>query len=175
MLYESQTGHYLTHTTDTLRYLESKGTPISNIPQQSETLIAFQEMERSLLSNIQAKFGSIEITYGFASMALVRAVRRRAKEEGRNPQIAPELDQHCGYELNQQGHRICKRDGIAIDFRVPGISSETVASWIRENLNFDRMYLYGAERPLHISWAPVPVGQVWQMVNVAGRVIPKRA
>jgi len=31
---------------------------------------------------------------------------------------------------------------------------EEVANWIVENLPFDRLYLYGRNRPIHVSYGP---------------------
>lgn len=174
MQQDPPSGFDLLHKTDTLHLLSEQGMPLKNLPQQPETWEAIRQMEARLLTQLLARFGPFHISYGFASPVLVAAVRKRAKEEGRNPQIAPDLDQHCGHELNRRGQRICKRDGIAVDLKVPGVSSEVAAQWIRENLPFDRMYLYGDERPLHLSWAAQPVGQVWRMVEVGGgRRVPR--
>lgn len=176
MPHDPPPGFDLLRSTDTLRLLSERGTPLENLPLQPETWEAIRQMEMQLLAPLLVRFGPFHISYGFASPALVAAVRKRAREEGRNPQIAPELDQHCGHELNRRGQRICKRDGIAVDLRVPGVSSEVVAQWIRESLPFDRMYLYGEDQPLHLSWAPVPVGQVWRMVEVeGGRRVPSHS
>ena len=174
MPHDSCNGFDLLHSTDTLQLLAERGVPLENLPQQPETWDAIRHIEMQLLTPLRTHFGPFHISYGFAGSALVTAVRNRAKNEGRHPQIAPELDQHCGFELNKRGQRICRRDGMAVDLRVPGVSSEDVALWIRDNLPFDRMYLYGKERPLHLSWAPTPVGQIWQMVKGRGGVIPRR-
>ncbi|MFM7143856.1 MAG: peptidase M15, partial [Alphaproteobacteria bacterium] len=113
-------------------------------------------------------------TYGFAGPELVKAVRARAKADGRFPRVHPPGDQHAGHELGARGARICKRDGIAVDLIFPGVSSEEVATWVTRNLPFDRMYLYGAGRPFHLSWASEPVGQVVRMVERAsGREVPR--
>ncbi|MFV8452837.1 hypothetical protein ACNO65_22680 [Vibrio campbellii] len=56
-------------------------------------------------------------------------------------------------ELNSQGNRICKRDGAACDFYVQGYEQrmDEVAKYICTNLEFDRLYFYGKDRPIHIS------------------------
>jgi len=46
---------------------------------------------------------------------------------------------------------------------VPGHSSEDVANWVIETLPFDRIYLYGGDKPFHLSWSPEPIGQVIRM------------
>ncbi|MEI7511920.1 MAG: hypothetical protein WCK01_00460 [Candidatus Uhrbacteria bacterium] len=63
----------------------------------------------------------------------------------------------------------------AIDFRVPGVSSTEVALWIRATLPFDRMYVYGAERPLHVSHGPDGSAVTCAMVCRGGRLVPLRA
>jgi len=103
------------------------------------------------------------LTYGFAGPELLKAVKLRAQKGAWLPNISPIGDQHAGHERNQRGNRICKRDGIAVDLRVPGHSSEDVANWVIETLPFDRIYLYGGDKPFHLSWSPEPIGQVIRM------------
>jgi len=71
-----------------------------------------------------------------------------------SPGIAPQLDQHAGYEVNSKRNRICKRDGFACDFYALNTDSLIVAKWIVTYLPFDRLYFYGKNRPIHISIAP---------------------
>ena len=174
MPHDSAEGFDLLHATDTLRLLSARGETLENLPLQPETLEAIRQMEQQLLRPLLNHFGPFYISYGFAGPELLRAIRARARLEGRNPQIAPHLDQHCGHELNRSGRRICTRDGIAVDLRVPERSSEEVAAWIIEKLPFDRLYLYGPDRPLHLSWAPRPLGQAVRMIEgPSGRLLPR--
>lgn len=111
------------------------------------------------------RFGQVELTYGFASAALA------AKTAGRT---APSLDQHSGSDRKRSGAAICDRRGIAVDFRVPGTSSAEVARWICSATGFDRLYFYGAERPLHVSVGPEDKREVVVMVKTtSGRMVPK--
>lgn len=69
---------------------------------------------------------------------------------------------------------MCERGGQACDLRVPGVSSEVVAEFIWRELPFDRVYLYGADRPLHVSWGPKPLGMVVRMERSrSGRLVPR--
>lgn len=153
----------------------SQGASPANQPVQPETWAAMRALCVTLLDPLQAQFGPITLTYGFAGPALVRAVRARAHAEGRTPCIAPALDQHAGYELGRSGRRICNRDGLAVDLQIPPYPANQIAAWIIEHLPFDRLYLYGPDRPLHLSWAPTPVGQVVEMVwdRHSGRRVPR--
>ncbi len=102
-------------------------------------------MQRDLLAPLEERFGVVTLTYGFAGPELVKAIKKRAAEGGWLPNISPAGDQHAGHELNTHGKPTCKRGGIAVDLRVPGVSSEEVAAYVTENLPFDRIYLYSPE------------------------------
>ncbi len=134
-----------------------------------------EALDLALLQPLEEHFGFVGITYGFAGPDLVRAIRKRAAENLVGPNIAADKDQHAGHELNSRGKRICRRDGFAVDLLIPDRSSFEVAIWIEENLPFDRMYLYGPDQPLHLSWAPAPVGHVIRMgERKNGRPLPTR-
>ena len=146
--------------------------PLLNIPLEPATWDAIEQLARTILDPVADKFGEVEVTYGFAGPELVRAIRRLARAERRGPRIAPSLDQHAGHEL-LQGERVCPRPGAAVDFRVPGASSERIAGWLLEHAPVDRLYLYGDDRPLHVSWAPSPSGAAWRMQpSRSGRWLP---
>ncbi|GGQ07457.1 hypothetical protein [Shewanella litoralis] len=136
---------------------------IENLPKQPETWRALSALATKILDPIVDQFGPISLTYGFCSPELARLIAKNP-----NPHIAPKLDQHCAYELNQNQKLICDRLGAACDFTVlnnPASTSsdiqadtpvdmQQVAAWICENLKFDRLYYYGKHRPLHISFGP---------------------
>ncbi|MEZ8394586.1 hypothetical protein BCS65_12565 [Vibrio cyclitrophicus] len=67
--------------------------------------------------------------------------------------MAPDIDQHASMELNSQDSRICKRNGAACDIYVEGYEQrmDEVARFICTHLEFDRLYFYGKDKPLHIS------------------------
>ncbi|MBP8134145.1 MAG: hypothetical protein KAY13_07730, partial [Zoogloea sp.] len=48
-----------------------------------------------------------------------------------------------------------------------------VAKWIAEMLPFDRMYVYGPDRPIHLSYGPSHSRQVTVMMQGAKRLYPK--
>lgn len=164
----------LLHCCETWHVLATAGEVLTNRPEQPDTWHAMAELDRHLLQPLEERYGVVTLTYGFAGRELVKAVEKRAAENDRMPNVTPAGDQHAGHELNTRGNRICKRDGFAVDLRVPGQSSLDVIDWVVENLPFDRIYFYDAERPFHLSWAPEPVGQVVQMIEKeGGRLIPR--
>lgn len=50
-----------------------------------------------------------------------------------------------------------------------------VAQWIVSNLPFDRLYFYGNDRPIHVSYSKDKTGQVTVMApsKLSNRKIPK--
>lgn len=166
------------HCCETWQVLAAQGEMLKNRPVQRETWKAMEAMQRELLMPLEERYGVITLTYGFAGPELIKAIQKRAREGSPAwlPNISPNGDQHAGHELNTRGNRICKRDGIAVDLRVRGQSSEDVAQWIIDNLPFDRIYLYNAKQSFHLSWAPahLRVGQVVRMVpTTSSRLMPK--
>lgn len=148
--------------------------PIPNLPLRAETWEALRALAAEIIDPVEAEFGPVRLTYGFCSPTLERAIRRRAKREGRSPRICPRLDQHAGHEVRGD-KRICERDGVAVDFEVSGTSSAVIARWIGEHIRADRLYLYGEDRPLHVSWAPAPAGLAYRMKHLpSGAWVPGR-
>ncbi len=147
------------------RLAQQGGGPSLNLPKQLETWRGLQELARRLLDPLVDRFGPVQLTYGFAGPELTRHIGGR---------IAPKLDQHAGSELDRNGMAICARAGQAVDLLVPGTASDQVATWIRAELPFDRLYFYGADRPLHLSFGPQHKRQVVAMVRGAsGRLVPR--
>jgi len=143
-----------------------KNSGIENLPKNPDSYTALLEMAQGLLDPIIDYFGPIELTFGFCSPELAKLIPGR---------IAPKLDQHAAYELNQNSKIICSRLGAAVDFFVEDEDMMEVAKWIDENLIFDRMYFYGQERPLHISIGPEMLQQVTLMLpdKKGYRLIPR--
>ncbi len=139
--------------------------PLRNAPVEEATWAALESLATTILDPVVDALGPLRVTYGFASPDLVRSIRRRARQEARSPRICPRVDQHAGHEL-VAGARVCSRAGVAVDFEVPGVSSDAVASWLLARTPVDRIYLYGADRPLHVSWAPSPAGLAYLMAGV---------
>jgi DNA phosphorothioation-associated putative methyltransferase len=141
-----------------------RATGLSNMPKSSESFVALFDLATQILDPVIEYFGSIELTYGFCSAELARKV------PGRN---APSLDQHSAHECNRTGKLICERRGAAVDFLVRDENMREVADWIIDNLPFDRLYFYGDDRPLHVSFGPEQSRQAIVMkAGKSGRLVP---
>ena len=139
---------------------------IDNTPKSESSLRALDYLIDYILEPIRVHFGSLTITHGFTSLALINRVPRG---------VARGLDQHCSHELNSRGNRICPRDGASADIYVDGIASGELARYVYDHLPFDRIYLYGRDCPLHVSWSPqAPLRQVTLMLTtLAGKRVPR--
>lgn len=126
-------------------------TKIDNLPKQPETWEALSQLATKILDPVYKQFGPLQLTYGFCSPQLSRLIVKN-----KHPHIAPAIDQHCAHEVNSNGKIICNRLGAACDFIIEDKSTDmkTVATWISDNLTFDRMYYYGQHSPIHISYGP---------------------
>ncbi len=149
---------------ETLHRYRREGLALDNVPQNDRTWEALTAMATAILDPVHERFGAVVITYGFAGSTLTRHIAGK---------IAPSLDQHAGMEVNRRGTSICARGGQSCDFHVPGVSSIEVARWVHENLPFDRLYLYGPDRPFHVSYAPERSEKVYAMLRHTSRVVPK--
>jgi hypothetical protein len=139
---------------------------LRNLPLKAATYNALYDLSTQVLDPIIDYFGGIRLTYGFCSSELGRHITRR---------VAPKLDQHAACEVGLRKKPICDRLGAACDFIVEDENMRDVADWIIANLPFDRLYFYGADRPIHISYGPQNSRAAYQMVGVAGRaLVPKR-
>ncbi|MBN8442628.1 MAG: DNA phosphorothioation-associated putative methyltransferase [Thauera sp.] len=126
-------------------------TRVDNRPRNPDSYNALHALATRLITPIIDYFGMVRLTYGFAGPALTREISAR---------IAPALDQHAACELNRLGNPICTRLGAAVDLIVDDEDMLEVARWIAENLPFDRMYVYGPERPIHLSYGPEHCQQI---------------
>lgn len=124
---------------------------IENAPSTSDSKLALEQLVVEILLPVERKFKRPKITYGFTSPELKRYI---AKHSPRG--TAPELDQHASCELNSKNNEICKRGGAACDFIIDGMSMAVVVRYILEHLNFDRIYYYGGDRPVHVSVSDEP-------------------
>lgn len=139
---------------------------LPNRPVRAETYNALHGLASEVLDPVIDYFGGIELTYGFCSHALSRHIKAR---------VAPRLDQHAGEELGRSGQKICSRGGAACDFIVKDEDMREVARWIAANLPFDRLYFYGADRPIHVSWSKQGAREAFALSpGPSGRLIPKR-
>ncbi len=122
-----------------------------NTPTQTESTQCLIELSTKIIDVLEDKFGPVQVTYGFTNQKLLSYLKKNSPKD-----MGPELDQHASLELNTKGNRICKRDGAACDIYVVGYEDkmDEIADYICNNLNFDRLYFYGINRPVHISIGP---------------------
>lgn len=136
-----------------------------NTPKRPETYNALHGLTTKILDPLIEYFGAIKLTYGFCSHELSKNIKER---------IAPDLDQHAGEERRSNNLLICNRGGAACDFLVEDEDMREVAIWAVENLPFDRLYFYGSDRPIHISWSPAHASKAYEMrLTKSGRRIPR--
>jgi len=141
-----------------------------NIPLQPQSWLDLAAVANSLLDPITEHFGRPVLTYGFAGAELQKLIKQKSR-----PQIAPKLDQHAASELNRNGKPICPRGGAAVDFYVTDLNSWQLALWVAQRLPFDRMYLYGAKRPIHLSFHQEPKRQITLLRELeSGQLIPQQ-
>ncbi len=116
----------------------------------SERLLT--ELSTQILNPIEKHFGELQITYGFTSHKLLNYIKKNSPGD-----MSPDRDQHAALELNSRGNKICnKRDGAACDIYVTGYENQMhiIAEYVINKLPFDRLYFYGSDRPIHISFGP---------------------
>lgn len=123
-----------------------------------------RRLANDLLEPLRLHFGAPTLTYGFAGPSLTRFIKRR---------ISPRHDQHAGHEKNRLGQPVCTRGGFAVDFYVPGTSVDELVDWMMVNRPIDRLYFYGADRPVHVSLGPDESRKAWWMREIGdGRRMP---
>ena len=139
---------------------------VLNLPLRPETYNALHALATRVLDPVIEYFGGIRLTYGFSCAGLASKIPGR---------IAPKLDQHAGCELSRSGALICSRAGAACDFLVEDENMREVAEWVLSNVPFDRLYFYGDDRPIHVSYGPQNSGEAYVMVrSQGGALIPRR-
>jgi hypothetical protein len=140
-------------------------TGLANLPQQPESYNALVELAEKVLDPVIDWFGMISLSYGFCSPPLARKIPGR---------IDPKRDQHASHELNRLGNRVCERLGAAVDFFVEDEDMREVAVWVVENTPFDRLYFYGPDKPIHVSYGPDHSRQIVEMrATASGRLVPR--
>lgn len=149
------TSYLLTKMMNNLLYLQlihwyktKHAIEISNIPTSEQSKIQLDNLVNNILEPINKVLGAVNITYGFTSPELVRYIQKNSPSG-----TAISLDQHASHEVNLKENRINKRDGAACDFLVKGYEKKMnhVVHFIVNNLNFDKIYYYGKDRPIHVS------------------------
>jgi DNA phosphorothioation-associated putative methyltransferase len=136
-----------------------------NVPRTADTFNALSDLALFVLDPVIEYFGMVKLTYGFCSPALAKNIRGR---------IAPDLDQHAGHEFKKNGRHVCSRLGAACDFLVEDEDMREVAHWVAENTPFDRLYFYGRDRPIHVSYGPQHSREFVEMITSdGGRLVPR--
>lgn len=162
---DQKCGRYLTYRS----FVECGETQariaLPNLPVEFESYNALYDLATKILDPVIEYFGGIRLTYGFCSPELAKHINRN---------IAPDLDQHAAHERSRRGVHRCSRLGAAVDFLVVDESMWEVAQWISTNLPYDRLYFYGDDRPLHVSYGPDHKREFVEMrTTTAGRRVPR--
>ncbi len=132
---------------------------------QPESYNALVELAEHVLDPVIEYFGMIRLTYGFCSSPLAREIPGR---------IDPNLDQHAAHERNRVGKPVCNRLGAAVDFLVEDEDMLEVAQWVVNNTPFDRLYFYGEDKPIHVSYGPSQSRAIVRMIpGKNGRLVPR--
>ncbi len=140
-------------------------TGLPNLPKQVESYNALADLAKEILDPVIDYFGMIELTYGFCSPQLEKEISGR---------IDKSRDQHAAHELNRLKNPICRRLGSAVDFHVADESMLEVAQWVVENTPFDRLYYYGDENAIHVSFGPDNTrGIVLMLLGKSKHLVPK--
>ena len=140
-------------------------TGLANTPKQADSYTALYELATNILDPVIDYFGMIKLSYGFCSHDLGKHIKGR---------VAPKLDQHAAHETNSKKTIICPRLGAAVDFIVEDENMREVADWVAENTSFDRLYFYGENRPIHVSYGPEQKGEYIDLVMTeSGKQVPK--
>lgn len=140
-------------------------TGLTNLPKQAETYNALADLAQYVIDPVMDYFGGIELTYGFCSPELAKHIPGR---------IDPKRDQHASHEFNTRCNLICERKGAACDFIVPDEDMLEVAQWMVQNTPFDRLYFYGNDKPLHVSYGEEHSRAIVLMLpGKSGRLVPK--
>ena len=140
-------------------------TGLANCPKQPDSYTALYDLATHILDPVIDYFGMIRLSYGFCSHELGKHISQR---------VAPKLDQHAAHELNSKKNLICPRLGAAVDFIVDDENMREVADWVAENTPFDRLYFYGEDRSIHVSYGPEQKGETIDLVMTeSGKQVPK--
>ncbi len=146
---------------------------INPYPENSESEQALINLHQLILTPVINKFGAenFKLTYGFCSKDLLKFLNREKakstvlgvspKSNFSRPRICVKVDQHTAHERNGKGNYYCKHLGAACDFKIMGVDSTKVIGFLR-TLNFDSIYYYGKDRPIHVSYSPSPRRKVWE-------------
>lgn len=139
---------------------------LRNLPLNTATYNALYDLATQILDPVIDYFGGIRLTYGFCSHELGKHITKR---------VAPKVDQHAALESTRAGKLICERGGAACDLYVEDEDMRDVADWIVANTPFDRLYFYGSDRPIHVSYSSSGSQQAFRLTETkSGKLIPRR-
>lgn len=119
----------------------------ANEPLVQATSLALNKLVYKILLPLNENLGALNVTYGFTSFELKSFIQKNSPSG-----TAPSLDQHSAYEVNSKGNQICSRGGAACDFYIEGVAASDIVRYIVNNLSYDRIYFYGNDRPIHVSF-----------------------
>lgn len=134
-----------------------KRTKFANLPVELETYSALRDLATHILDPVIEKYENFELTYGFGSAELVRQMLPPKR-------VAPKLDQHAACEKNAAGQFICDRLGSACDFLIKGQDMRDVARWVFNNTPVDRLYFYGSDKSIHVSFSQTQKHQFVELI-----------
>jgi len=159
-------GSYLTYRQLIECGETQRATGIPNLPKQADSYNALYDLAVNIIDPVIDYFGMVNLTYGFCSHELGKHIHKR---------VAPKLDQHAAHEVNTKKNHICPRLGAAVDFIVDDENMREVVDWIAENTPYDRLYFYGDDRPIHVSYGPEQKREYVELVMAnSGRQVPRK-
>ncbi|MDB9372375.1 hypothetical protein [Nodularia sphaerocarpa] len=133
---------------------------INPYPENPSSIESLNQLQKQILTPVINRFGyeNFQLTYGFCSKDLKKFVE---KEKSR---VCTTVDQHMAHEINSRGNYYCKHLGAACDFAIAGINSQKIIIFLRR-LNFDSIYYYGEDKPIHVSWSKLPRRKIWEFTQ----------
>lgn len=133
---------------------------IKPYPENPSSIDALFKLNCEILTPVINCFGyeNFQLIYGFCSKDLKKFI---AKEKSR---VCTTVDQHMAHEVNSRGNYYCKHLGAACDFAIAGINSKKIIVFLRR-LNFDSIYYYGENQPIHVSWSESPRRKIWEFTQ----------
>ncbi|TRX56699.1 hypothetical protein [Thalassomonas sp. M1454] len=146
------------------------GSGIDNTPKSESTILQLIQLTDKIIKPLESEFGKVNITYGYTSAELTRFIQKNSPAG-----TSPSIDQHACHDLNLKNNRITKRDGAACDFFIEQYKDkmDKIALYICNHLPFDKLYYYGNNRPIHVSFNVEPSKHL-QVIGTSknGRRIP---
>jgi hypothetical protein len=129
-------------------------------PSNPESTVVLVYLISEIIQPTINKFGSenFKLTYGFCSKDLLKFLNRDKSR------ICVRVDQHVAHEKNAKGNYYCKHLGAACDFQIVGVDSRKVIGFLK-TLNYDSIYYYGKDRPVHVSFSETPRKKIWEFTN----------